>query len=204
MDEEVLIPQGRLAWDPCKAASSLRIITHQEPHCVSVLGLCETRQSLPPLSFPKILYPKQLLRERPAATMHCCSWPASSHTAQGIPGKAGGWTVTMNTHTCSCVHNPTCLQPSVWLQLLKGMWRKIPSSKAQLQADSVNLWDARSCCCCVIPQCLVTAVKGFSKTPLPLGKHCVIPARWCHINCMYVFPLLLTLQNSLTAHCPEV
>lgn len=100
------------------------------------------------------------------------------------------------THTCVRMRTvPHALQPSIWLQLLKGMWRKIPSSKAQLQADSINQWDARlqpgcsarSCCCCVNPQCLVTAVKDFSEwTPLPLGKHRVIPARCCHVDCVYV------------------
>lgn len=168
MDEEVLIPQVRLIWDPCESASSLRIITHQEPCCVSVLG--RTGQSLPPFSFPKILYPKQLSRRRPAAIVHCSSWPASWHTAQGIPGKAvpGGWHCGhAHTHTCSHVHNPTCPADFDLAAALEGNVKE-NSLKWNTTSGRLNkpvggqVWAWLQCQELLLSQCLVTAVKGFS------------------------------------------
>lgn len=156
MDEEVLIPQGRLTWDDCEAASSLRIITHQEPCCVP-----ETEQGR------ACLHSASQISTTPSSSQgkgQQLSWTAAhgqqAHTQLRVSQEKllqeDGWPCG-HAHTHTCSHNPSALQPSICLQLLEGTGRKIPSSKAQLQADPGDQWDAsfqpgcsaRSCCCCV-------------------------------------------------------
>lgn len=161
MEEEVLIAQGRLIWPHCESPSSLRIITHQEPCCVSVLGLCGTEQGRACLHSAS----QKVALKGKASSYHALLLMASKLThSSRYPRKSCSRRKALRpwAHTCSYVHNPTC--PAAFnLQLLKGIWRKILSSKAELQADSIKQWDARfqpgcstrSCCCCVNPEWLL-------------------------------------------------
>lgn len=199
MDEEVLIPRGRLTWDHCEAASSPRIINHQEPCSVSVLGLCETEQGR------ACLHSASQKSSTPSSSQgkgqqlsHAAGHGQQAHPQLKVSQETlfqEDGTVAMHTHVCSYAHSPTCPAAFGLAAAVEGNVEENSLKYTQLQADSINQWDARlqpgcsarSCCCCVNPQCLVTAVKDFSEwTPLPLGKHRVIPAGCCHINCVYV------------------